>query len=54
MVTKRGIEVNPSQLDGVVKIPIPENKKDMQCLTGRIATLNRFLSRSFEYLKPFF
>lgn len=54
MVTKKRIEANSSQLDGVINILILENKKDIQCLTKRIAALNRFLSRSFEYLKPLF
>lgn len=54
LITKRGIEVNPTQLEGVIKIPIPKNNKNIQRLTERIMALNRFLPRSLEYLKPLF
>lgn len=43
LITRRGIKVKSIQLEGVVKILTPTNKKDIQSLTGRIASLNRFL-----------
>lgn len=54
LITRQGIEANPTQLEGVIKIPVPKNKKDIKRFTRRIAALNRFLPRSSEYLKPLF
>ena len=48
MVTKRGIEANPEQIKVVINLKAPSSVKDIQRLTGRIAALNRFFSRSSE------
>ncbi|KAJ0951779.1 putative nucleotidyltransferase, Ribonuclease H [Helianthus annuus] len=54
MVTKRGIEASPEQIKALVNIKSPANAKDVQRLTGRIAALNRFISKSSEKCKEFY
>ncbi|KAL5822071.1 hypothetical protein ACOSQ3_023953 [Xanthoceras sorbifolium] len=54
LVTKRGIEANPDQLRSVMDLRSPKSIKDVQKLTGRLAALNRFISKSSEKCKPFF
>ena len=54
MVTQRGIEANPAQLKAILQSPAPSSKKEIQRLTGRLAALGRFISRSTNQLKPFF
>ena len=54
MVTQRGIEANPAQLKTILQSPAPISKKGIQQLTGRLAALERFISRSTNQLKPLF
>ena len=54
MVTHKGIEVNPDQIKAIINLRYPRNPKEVQKLTGMIAALNRFISRSADMCKPFF
>ncbi|XP_060972398.1 uncharacterized protein LOC133038310 [Cannabis sativa] len=54
LVTQRGIEANPAQIDSILRIPSPTCIKDVQKLTGRIAALGRFISKSSERCHSFF
>ena len=54
MVTQRGIEENPLQLNAILQSPAPASKKEIQQLTGRLVALRRFISRFTDRLKPFF
>ena len=54
MVTHRGIEVNPDQIRALNNLQPPRNPKEVQKLTGMMAALNRFISRSAERCRPFF
>ena len=54
MVTQRGIEANPTQLKAILHSPTPSSKKEIQQLTGRLAALERFISRFTDRLKPLF
>ena len=54
MVTQRGIEANPAQLKDILESLAPNLRKGIQQLTGRLATLGRFISRFTDHLKPFF
>ena len=54
MMTQRGIEANPSQLKAILESPTSSSRKEVQQLTGRLATLGRFISRFTNCLKPFF
>ncbi|XP_042467248.1 uncharacterized protein LOC122050410 [Zingiber officinale] len=55
IVTKRGIEVNPSKVKALQDMSPPRNLKEGQHLTGRITALSRFISktadRSFAFFK---
>ena len=54
MVTHRGIEVNPDQVRAINSLQPPWNPKEVQRLTGMMAALNRFISRSADRCRPFF
>ena len=54
MVTHRGIEVNPDQINTINNLRSPWNPKEVQKLTGMAAALNRFISRSIDRCRPFF
>ncbi|XP_026456048.1 uncharacterized protein LOC113356986 [Papaver somniferum] len=54
MMTQRGIEANPEQIRAILEMPSPRNKKEIQRLTGRLAALNRFISRFSDKCKSFF
>ncbi|KFK44296.1 hypothetical protein AALP_AA1G239700 [Arabis alpina] len=54
LVTHRGIEANPKQIDALIQMASPKNKREVQRLTGRVAALNRFISRSTDKCLPFY
>ncbi|GKV11423.1 hypothetical protein SLEP1_g22684 [Rubroshorea leprosula] len=54
MVSRRGIEDNPEKIKAVVEMEPPKSVKDMQRLTGRVAALHRFISKSADKCLPFF
>ena len=54
MVTHRGTEVNPDQIKATNNLQPPQNPKEVQKLTGMMAALNRFISRSADRCRPFF
>ena len=54
MVTHRGIEVNPDQIKAINDLKPLRNAKEIQKLTGMIAALNRFISRSADRCRPFY
>ncbi|XP_070017976.1 uncharacterized protein [Nicotiana sylvestris] len=55
LVSNHGIEVNHAQFKAIEEIPdILSNKKEVQRLTGRIAALGRFISKSSEKCFKFF
>lgn len=54
MVSQRGIEANPEKVRAILEMEAPRTTKQLQQLTGRIAALNRFISRSTDKCLPFF
>jgi hypothetical protein len=54
MITERGFEANPVKIEAIKRMQPPTTKKGIQKLTGRLASLNRFISRSAEKSLPFF
>ena len=54
MVTHRGIEVNLDQIKAINNLQPPRNPKEVQKLTGMMAALNQFISRSANKCRPFF
>jgi hypothetical protein len=49
-----GIRTNPEKTKAIISMVEPSTKKEVQKLTGRIAALNRFISKSIEHSLPFF
>ena len=41
LVTYRGIEADPKQINTLIEMASPKNKREVQRLTGRVAALNR-------------
>ena len=54
IVNSRGIKENPDKIKVVFDMQPPSNTKEVQRLTGRIATLSRFVSRASDKCQPFF
>jgi len=54
LISERGIEANPYKIAALLEIRSPTNIKEVQILTGRIAALSRFISRSTDKCLPFF
>ena len=54
MVSQRGIEANPEKVRAILEMASPKTVKEVQKLTGRIATLNRFISKMTDKCLPFF
>ena len=54
MVLHRGIEVNPNKIQAILNMEPPQNIKEVQSLTGRVAGLNRFVSKATDKCLPFF
>nr|ABG22552.1 retrotransposon protein, putative, unclassified, expressed [Oryza sativa Japonica Group] len=54
LVSERGIEANPEKIDAIQQMKPPLSVREVQKLAGRIAALNRFLSKAAERGLPFF
>ena len=54
MVSQRGIEVNPEKLRVIMELGPPRTVKEVQSLNGKIAALNRFISKATDKCLPFF
>ena len=54
MVSHRGIEANPDKIRAILDMKPPQNVKEAQSLTGRVAALNRFVSKATNKCLPFF
>jgi hypothetical protein len=53
LVSHRGIEANPTKIQAIINMAPPQSARDVQRLTGRLAALNRFISKSAERSLPF-
>jgi hypothetical protein len=53
MSTKR-IEANPHKIKAILRMEPPKSRKNAQRLAGRLASLNRFISRPAEQSLSFF
>ncbi|GJU77277.1 reverse transcriptase domain-containing protein [Tanacetum coccineum] len=53
-VSTNGLRACPDKTDTVLGLPSPRCIKDVQKLNGKLASLNRFLSKSAEKSLPFF
>jgi ribonuclease HI len=54
LVSTKGMEANPSKIEAILRMEPPNSKKGAQKLEGRLASLNRFISRLAERNLPFF
>jgi hypothetical protein len=54
LISAKRIEANPDKIRAIREMEEPKTKKDIQKLNGRVAALNRFISRSAERSLPFF
>ncbi|GJT74842.1 reverse transcriptase domain-containing protein [Tanacetum coccineum] len=54
MVTSEGIRANPKKTRAISDLHSPKTLKEMQSLSGKLASLNRFLAKSAERALPFF
>ena len=54
MMTRRGIEANPTQLRAIMESQPPATRKGVQQLIGRLSALGRFISHFTDRLKSFF
>ncbi|KAK4394009.1 hypothetical protein Sango_1871700 [Sesamum angolense] len=54
MVTQRGIEANPTKIKAIIDMGPPTSINEVQRLTGKMAALSRFISKSAEKGLPFF
>lgn len=54
MLTGRGIEANPDKCAAIINMRSPTTVKEVQKLTGRVAALARFLSKSGNRAFPFY
>ncbi|KAL1210687.1 hypothetical protein V5N11_030320 [Cardamine amara subsp. amara] len=54
IVMQRGIEANPNQIIAFLTMSSLRNFKEVQRLTGKIAALNRFISRSTDKCLRFY
>ena len=54
MVSQRGIETNTEKVKAILEMSSPKMVKEVESLTGRIAALNRFVSRATDKCLPSF
>jgi hypothetical protein len=54
LVSTKGTEANPSKIEAILRMEPPKSRKGAQRLLGRLASLNKFISRSAERNLPFF
>ena len=54
MVSQRGIEVNLEKIQAIMELALLRTVKEVQNLNGKIAALNRFVSRATDKCLPFF
>ena len=54
LITGRGIEVNPDQIEAMKHLKPPSNPKEVQVLTGMLVALNRFISKFAYRFRPFY
>ncbi|XP_022159204.1 uncharacterized protein LOC111025623 [Momordica charantia] len=54
LVHQRGIEANTDKIKAILEMDSPRNLQQLQGLNGRIAALNRFVSRSTDKCLSFF
>ena len=53
-VSQRGIEANPEKVKAILEMSSPKTIKEVQSLTGKVAALNKFVSKATDKCLSFF
>jgi hypothetical protein len=53
LVSHREIKANPTKIQAIINMTPPQSARDVQRLTGRLAALNKFISKTAERSLPF-
>jgi hypothetical protein len=54
LISERGIEGNPEKIQAIINMQPPKTLRHVQQLIGRLAALNRFISKLGEKALPFY
>ena len=54
MVSRRGIEANPKKVKAILEMSSPKTIKEVRSLIGKVAALNKFVSKATNKCLPFF
>ena len=54
LVSQRGIKVNLDKIQAIMELTPPKKVKEVQSIKGKVAALNRFISRATDKCLPFF
>ena len=53
-MSQKGIKINPDKIQAIMEMARPGNIKEVQSLNGKVAALNRFVSRAMDKCLPLF
>ena len=51
IISKDGIHIDPSRLEEIHHIDVPQNKKEIQAFNGKMNFLHRFIPNLVEHLR---
>jgi hypothetical protein len=51
IISKEGIKIDPSRVEGILKIDTPSSKKEVQSFLGKVNFLRRFIPNLAETIK---
>ena len=54
MVSQWGVEANLDKIQAILEMTPSKNIKKVQSLNGKVAALNKFISRTMDKCLPFF
>jgi hypothetical protein len=54
MVSARGIDANPKKVEAIEQLQPPQTQREIQKLSGMMAALSQFISKSGERGLPFY
>jgi hypothetical protein len=54
LISERGIEGNPEKIQAIINMQPPKTLRHVQQLTGRLASLSRFISKLGKKALPFY
>ncbi|XP_069147092.1 uncharacterized protein [Solanum lycopersicum] len=54
IVSRRGIELDPSKIKAICDLPLPKSKKEVMSFLGRLNYISRFIAQSTVFCEPIF